>query len=170
MISLISTAASRRWSTTPRGPQPSRDRSSTLMTSAELDGIILFFSSGSCCNLNRKTLSPGDEYKIMVCRSERLDGDYVDAEGRSCVDGGGTMVLASHGDIYAPGGQGVYFDEDRSGPVMYYHYLRESSGIGNHQVYFGWNPMDFSSGWPRLTPAPWLLQRHRRAAVWWKQR
>lgn len=37
----------------------------------------LFFSSGICCNYNVVRPAPGDEYKIMVCRSDRVDGGYV---------------------------------------------------------------------------------------------
>jgi arabinan endo-1,5-alpha-L-arabinosidase len=37
----------------------------------------LFFSSGQCCGYDKSRPKPGEEYKIMVCRSERVDGGYV---------------------------------------------------------------------------------------------
>lgn len=37
----------------------------------------LFFSSGACCNYDTDRPAPGDEYKIMVCRSAEVNGDYV---------------------------------------------------------------------------------------------
>lgn len=49
--------------------------------------------------------------------------------------------------MYAPGGQGV-FNDPEFGPVLYYHYLRPSIGFADSQKLFGWNPIDFSSGWP----------------------
>ena len=45
----------------------------------------------------------------------------MDRGGRRCDQSGGTLVLGSHGDVYAPGGQGVVRDgEGRN--VLYYHY------------------------------------------------
>lgn len=37
----------------------------------------LFFSSGICCGYDTTRPAPGEEYKIMVCRSEKIDGGYV---------------------------------------------------------------------------------------------
>lgn len=41
--------------------------------------------------------------------------------GTSCLKGGGNYVLESHGDVYAPGGQGI-LDDPEHGPIMYYRY------------------------------------------------
>lgn len=51
----------------------------------------------------------------------------VDADGTSCLDHGGTLVLGSHDLVYGPGGQGVY-DDPGMGPVLYYHYVDTSIG------------------------------------------
>ncbi|KKY25369.1 putative arabinan endo-alpha-l-arabinosidase a [Phaeomoniella chlamydospora] len=81
----------------------------------------LFFSSGACCNIVEDLAALGDEYKVMVCRSTSPTGPFADNQGRDCqTENGGTLVLASHDDVYAPGGQGVFEDEGRV--VMYYHY------------------------------------------------
>jgi arabinan endo-1,5-alpha-L-arabinosidase len=37
----------------------------------------LFFSSGQCCNYDTDKPAAGDEYKIMVCRSTEVNGNYV---------------------------------------------------------------------------------------------
>lgn len=58
------------------------------------------------------------------------------------------MVLGSQGDIYGPGGQGVMYDEQLKTPIMYYHYMRRTTGYHVKQVYFGWNRLSFDSGWP----------------------
>jgi arabinan endo-1,5-alpha-L-arabinosidase len=83
----------------------------------------MFFSAGACCNAKDGLAAPGDEYKIMVCRSESATGTYVDKEGRDCLtEDGGTLVLGSHGNVYAPGGQGVIVDPKNGKIALYYHY------------------------------------------------
>lgn len=88
----------------------------------------LFFSVGACCNTPAISLAPpGDEYHVAVCRAQAVTGPYFDREGRDCrTQNGGTTILASHGDVYAPGGQGVMKLPDEDGKegrdIMYYHY------------------------------------------------
>lgn len=41
------------------------------------DYYYLFWSSGSCCGYDSDKPAPGDEYKIMVCRSTSATGGYV---------------------------------------------------------------------------------------------
>ena len=76
----------------------------------------LFVSKGSCCGYDQKRPARGKEYRISVCRSTSVTGNFVDQSGKSCRDGGGTVVLASHDWLYGPGGQGVY-DDPTLGPV-----------------------------------------------------
>ena len=83
----------------------------------------LFFSSGACCPAASALPPPGDEYKIMVCRATAPTGPFVDHSGTDCAAAsGGTLVLASHGNVYAPGSQGVIFDPDADKVALYYHY------------------------------------------------
>jgi len=82
----------------------------------------LFFSSGWCCSPKNQWPAPGEEYKIMVCRSKDARGGYVDQAGRECTSSGGTEILGSHDGVFAPGGQGVMDDEEVNGTVLYYHY------------------------------------------------
>ena len=88
------------------------------------DFFYLFFSSGRATRDEDGTWAgPGDVYKIMVCRSKNPRHGWVDKKGRKCNDGGGTMVLGSHGNVWAPGGQGVIdFDPDSGYTLLYYHY------------------------------------------------
>ena len=80
----------------------------------------LFLSVGRCCNYDPLPAN-GTEYHVNVCRSTSPAGPFVDDAGLACIQGGGKTVLASHGDVYAPGGQGVFHDP-KYGDVMYYHY------------------------------------------------
>jgi arabinan endo-1,5-alpha-L-arabinosidase len=107
----------------------------------------LFFSIGKCCGFDTNRPAAGQEYKIQVCRSTSATGGFVDKAGKSCTDGGGTTVLESHGWVYGPGGQGVYWDSV-SGPVLYYHYVDTRIGYADGQKKFGINKIDWSSGWP----------------------
>ncbi|KAK0741515.1 glycoside hydrolase family 43 protein [Schizothecium vesticola] len=109
----------------------------------------LFFSKGQCCGLDRSRPAAGKEYRIMVCRSGVSTGGFVDKSGRACTNGGGTVVLESHGWVYGPGGQGV-FQDPVHGPVVYYHYVDTRVGYADGQKRFGWNKLDFTTGWPAV--------------------
>lgn len=98
----------------------------------------LFFSSGACCGYDSDKPAAGEEYTVHVCRSESATGSFVDASGTSCTAGGGTVVLASHGTVYGPGGQGIIVDSAEGGAVMYYHY-GELANIKLERRYLGTN-------------------------------
>ncbi|KAE8907203.1 Arabinan endo-1,5-alpha-L-arabinosidase A [Phytophthora fragariae] len=110
----------------------------------------LFMSKGKCCNLDKSRPAAGKEYRILVCRSSSPTGGFVDQSGQDCRSGGGTVVRASEGYFYAPGGQGVY-DDPTYGPVLYYHYVDTRVGYADGDKRFGWNTLDFSTGWPRIS-------------------
>lgn len=110
----------------------------------------LFFSSGMCCNAADKLAPPGEEYKIMVCRSAQPSSGFVDAQGTPCLESGGTLVLGSHDEVYAPGGQGVMYDPVLRTPVVYYHYVVRGD-YAYDDFHFGWNKLSFDSGWPVVT-------------------
>lgn len=127
------------------------------------DYYYLFFSSGYCCQTNKTNpkdpkdtsnlLKPaGDEYKIMVCRSDNPTFGFVDRLGVDCLhESGGTLVLGSHGDIYAPGGQGVMVNPETGEVVMYHHYERRSIGYLYSEFSVGYNIIDFEDdGWPTV--------------------
>lgn len=143
----------------------------------------LFFSSGECCKRSGEAGSdpvnwvwpedPGAVYKVMVCRSENPRGGFVDREGKSCENGnGGTMILGTHDNVWAPGGQGISANNDVGAVVLYYHYgecgshkhaekgaavltdgrivLADQRNEQDIPYRFGWNKLDFSDGWPTL--------------------
>ncbi|OQE13774.1 hypothetical protein PENFLA_c043G08503 [Penicillium flavigenum] len=107
----------------------------------------LFYSAGTCCGFDTSRPASGEEYKIKVCRSTSPTSGFVDKSGVACTNGGGTVVLESHGNVYGPGGQGVFTDSSL-GPVLYYHYVDTTIGYADNKKLFGWNKIDFSSGWP----------------------
>lgn len=124
----LSTLDHLEWNDTTKLPKRVRDPSEGSFqfpwTISNTQFYFLFFSSGADGqNSLYKNLVPlGDEYKIMVCRSTSPTGNFTDANGTSCLDGGGTWIYGSQGTVYAPGGQGVMWDEGLARVVMYYHY------------------------------------------------
>ncbi|KAH8920959.1 glycoside hydrolase family 43 protein [Atractiella rhizophila] len=94
----------------------------------------LFTSWDTCC------AGVSSTYNIRVTRSSSITGPFVDQNGVAATAGGGTLVLATHGSIYGPGGQSIMTDVDA--PVLVYHYY------GSSTSYLGINLLDFSSGWP----------------------
>ncbi|RYP53398.1 hypothetical protein DL768_001643 [Monosporascus sp. mg162] len=129
----------------------------------------LFFSTGRCCPQRGRgwpARRAGDVYRVMVCRrpsdtpwwnggggggggNAGGEEDFVDEEGRSCrSDDGGTEILASHGGIWAPGGQGVLEDDGERGEggvLLYYHYVPfdEQARRPGRGYRFGWNRLEF---------------------------
>ncbi|KAH8698185.1 glycosyl hydrolase [Phaeosphaeriaceae sp. PMI808] len=115
------------------------------------DYYYMFFSVGQCCRTEKNLVPPGDEYHVSVCRADEISGPYFDADGKNCLtENGGTTILESHGDIYAPGGQGVMLDPKSGKTVIYYHYVRPSMGYAAENFFFGFNFLEWENGWPVL--------------------
>jgi len=96
----------------------------------------LWVSFDLCCRGASST------YRIMVGRSTSVTGPFVDRNGTAMTAGGGTQVLASHGNIHGPGHQAVLTDTD--GDVLVYHYYANSGAS-----YLGINLIGYdSAGWP----------------------
>lgn len=131
----------------PAGKQPNRTEGSTLWKNNNF--YYLFYSDGVCCPST--IVNPGAEYKLRVCRSQNIDGPYNRQDGTSCNDGeGGTILLQSHDDVYAPGSCTV-FDDPTYGLVLTYQYMNRTVGIGPQYIGFGWNFLDFVNDWPVLS-------------------
>ncbi|KXJ85957.1 glycosyl hydrolase [Microdochium bolleyi] len=136
----------------------------------------LFFSSGRCCprpdpdapkgrgrggapGQNMLWMRDDNAYRVVVCRSRRPRGGFVDRLGRDCLtEDGGSVVLASHDAVFAPGGQGV-FEDEVEGLVLYYHYIYYDKTLGAADssrtgFFFGWNKLRFDQrGWPYVDGA-----------------
>ena len=87
---------------------------------------------------------------MLVGRSKSVSGPFLDKNGSDLTKPAdpptGTLVLGSHENIYAPGGQSVYLDPVSGRDIMVYHYVRNNSYGG--PSYLGINYLNFSSGWP----------------------
>ncbi|KAI1788472.1 hypothetical protein LXA43DRAFT_1097296 [Ganoderma leucocontextum] len=90
---------------------------------------FLFFSNGitPTTNTTQPRPAPGKEYKVLVGRSKSVSGPFLDKSGKVLTEAAdpptGTLVLGSHDNIYAPGGQSVYLDPVSGRDVIVYHYV-----------------------------------------------
>ncbi|THY84599.1 putative Arabinan endo-1,5-alpha-L-arabinosidase [Aureobasidium pullulans] len=97
--------------------------------------FYLWAAFDSCCKGTAST------YRTMVGRSSKITGPYVDKSGKSMMEGGGTQILASHGNIHGPGHPAVFTDNDAD--VLVYHYY---NAAGTAQL--GINLIRYDNGWP----------------------
>jgi arabinan endo-1,5-alpha-L-arabinosidase len=95
----------------------------------------LWASFDRCCQGAAST------YRLMVGRSTSVTGPYVDRNGVSMMNGGGTQMLASHGSIHGPGHNAVFSDSDAD--VLVYHYYNDA---GTAQL--GINLIRYENDWP----------------------
>lgn len=99
-----------------------------------------FASINTCCNGTAST------YRIIVGRSTNPTGPYLDRGGIDLAQGGGTILLSSHSNIYGPGGQSVLTVNNK--PLLVYHYY---DGDSNGTPTLGLNYLAFGpDGWPAM--------------------
>ncbi|MGK3996274.1 arabinan endo-1,5-alpha-L-arabinosidase [Sorangium sp. So ce1024] len=98
----------------------------------------LFVSFDSCCRGVDST------YNMVVGRSTRITGPYVDKEGRAMMSGGGTLLVQGDGRWKGPGHNAVLFAKDRAYNV-YHAYNVEKNGEPTLRISeLVWD----SDGWP----------------------
>ncbi|RUP52052.1 hypothetical protein BC936DRAFT_142467 [Jimgerdemannia flammicorona] len=71
--------------------------------------------------------SPHEKYLIVACRSDTIDGTYVDDGGNSCLSGNYFEVLLGHDKYWAMGGQYVFQDDGNNTDVLVYHWYDSTS-------------------------------------------
>ena len=75
-------------------------------------------------------------------------GPYLDRGGIDLMQGGGTILLSAHANIYGPGGQSLFTDDANGAqlPTLVYHYY---DGNTNGTPTLGINRLGFDAdGWP----------------------
>ncbi|MGW7420126.1 arabinan endo-1,5-alpha-L-arabinosidase [Streptomyces sp. NPDC054813] len=100
----------------------------------------LFASYDACCAGVNST------YKIRVGRSTSVTGPYTDSTGTPMLNGGGDLLLASHGRYIGPGGESTF--SVHGGTWLAYHYY---DAADNGTPKLGLNPLGWTKdGWPRV--------------------
>jgi len=83
-------------------------------------------------------------YNVRVGRSASLTGPYVDRDGRPMLEGGGTKVLATYGNVLAPGHQTVLHE---GGNWWLIHHWYDPAHDARPEL--GIRPLDWDAdGWP----------------------
>ena len=75
----------------------------------------LFVNHGLCCRGVDST------YRVLVGRSKRVEGPYLDKEGRDLIDGGGTLFLQSQGAQIGPGHIALLADSPANRFAFHYY-------------------------------------------------
>ena len=105
--------------------------------------FYLFVSFDLCCRGVRST------YNIRMGRSEKVEGPYVDKDGKAMMEEGGTLLLATEGNRIGPGHCAVLHDGGKD-YLAYHYYDGARNGFPVLQI----TPMAWSrEGWPILGAA-----------------
>ncbi|GAB3659365.1 arabinan endo-1,5-alpha-L-arabinosidase [Echinicola sediminis] len=101
----------------------------------------LFVSFDLCCRGENST------YKMMVGRSKDLQGPYVDKEGKSLYQGGGTLVLEGNEDWYGVGHNAAYTFDGLDYLVFHGYEAKENGTPRLFVREIDWD----DEGWPKVT-------------------
>jgi arabinan endo-1,5-alpha-L-arabinosidase len=99
----------------------------------------LLGTHGTCCD------GPNSTYNIVVGRSRKVTGPYLDNVGRNMLKGGGKMVLAAGGRLIGPGHFGRIIIGDGV-QKMSCHYEADLDQSGRSVL--GIRPLLWKNGWP----------------------
>jgi arabinan endo-1,5-alpha-L-arabinosidase len=99
----------------------------------------LLGTHGTCCDGANST------YNIVVGRSKKVTGPYLDNMGRDMIEGGGKMVLAAGGRVTGPGHFGRYILADGV-EKMSCHFEADLDLSGRSVLSI--RPLLWKNGWP----------------------
>lgn len=100
----------------------------------------LFASWDKCCRGAEST------YKMVVGRSKDLTGPYVDRNGKSMTEGGGTLLLEGDAAWAGVGHNSVYFFEGKDW-LVFHAYETADGGLQKLKMAeIGWD----AAGWPTV--------------------
>ncbi len=101
----------------------------------------MFVSWDRCCD------GADSDYKVMVGRSPKVTGPYVDASGRKMLDGGGTLVLAGNERWRGPGHNSVL---TTAAGQWFVHHTYDIENLPAQRILqirpMSWTP----AGWPKV--------------------
>ncbi len=109
-----------------------------FLTRAPDGGYVLFVNWGRCCRGTEST------YEIRVGRSDKPTGPFRDRDGRDLREGGGTLILESHGRYIGPGHASIL---RREGGEYLVHHFYDGDNRGRSRARM--LPLTWdNAGWP----------------------
>ncbi len=120
--------------------------------------FYLFVSFDYCCRGIRSS------YKTMVGRSKEITGPFIDISGKPMLDGGGSLVLASHDNVIGPGHASVLQTANRDW-LVHHFYDAGNHGRATLQIQpLAWNSDEWPVAGPAIaTPSPTTQSATRNA-------
>ena len=103
----------------------------------------LFVSFDFCCRGAKST------YKVMVGRSRKITGPYVDRSGKLMTDGGGTLVIEAAGPNWRGPGHPAVLQES-GGDFLLFHAYNGQTGRSELKI----STIVWEYGWPRVGALP----------------
>jgi arabinan endo-1,5-alpha-L-arabinosidase len=98
----------------------------------------LFVSWDYCCRGTNST------YKVVVGRSDKLTGPYIDKTGTKMTDGGGSLLAEGNADWYGVGHSSTYTIDNKD-YILYHGYDAKDNGKSKLIIHeLEWD----SEGWP----------------------
>jgi arabinan endo-1,5-alpha-L-arabinosidase len=102
----------------------------------------LFVSFDFCCR------GKNSSYKIMVGRSQKITGPYLDHAGKPLLAGGGTLLMAGSDTWRGPGGQSIL--PDVVADLLVFHSYNVTTGKPSLQI----STIIWEDGWPQVGVLP----------------
>jgi arabinan endo-1,5-alpha-L-arabinosidase len=104
------------------------------------DDYYLFVSFDACCRGTNST------YHVRVGRSDTITGPFIDRDGISLLEGGGTQVTFETERFKGPGHNAI-FQEEGNTYIVYHAYDADNNGTSQLRIApLGWD----EEGWPEI--------------------
>jgi len=103
----------------------------------------LFVSFDFCCRGANST------YMVMVGRSRRVTGPYVDKEGKPMTEGGGTLVIETTGPNWRGPGHSAVIQESGD-DYLFFHAYDGQTGRSELKI----STIIWKDGWPQVAELP----------------
>jgi arabinan endo-1,5-alpha-L-arabinosidase len=107
------------------------------------DHWFLFVSWDFCCRGARSN------YKVVVGRSPKVTGPYIDKDGKPLSEGGGSLILEAATDHWRGAGHPAVYHENGTDYLVFHAYSAENGRSRLHISTVVWE-----NGWPRVAELP----------------